>query len=75
MDSAMTDDMLSILEKAGLRETVMKSITDKIEFHLSNRHLGQMKAAAVTFSKVTGMLGCTEHSEEILQIVRKEYQV
>ena len=75
MDSAMTDDMLSILEKAGLRETVMKSITDKIEFHLSNRHLGQMQAAAVTFSKVTGMLGCTGHSEEILQIVRKEYQV
>ena len=73
MDSAMTDDMLSILDVAGLRVKVMDSIMDRIGYQLENRHLGMMKAGALTFSKVSGMLGCTGSAEEILEIVRKEY--
>jgi len=74
MDSAMTDDMLSILDEEGLREKVMKSVTDKIAFHIENRRLGTMKTGAVTFSKVYGTLGRTEFSDEILDIIRKEYR-
>lgn len=73
MDSAMTDDMLSILDECGLHDRVMESIMEKIEYNLENRHLGSMRAAAMIFSKVEGILGKTPASDEILEAIRKEY--
>ncbi|MBQ7646292.1 MAG: cobalt-precorrin-6A synthase, partial [Clostridia bacterium] len=73
MESAMTDDMLSILDKEGLRENVMKSVMARIEYQLSNRQTGNMKTAVITFSKVCGILGTTTRASEILEDIRKEY--
>lgn len=73
MESAMTDDMLSILDKSGLKEKVMKSVMKSIAGQLENRHLGGMEAGAITFSKVYGILGKTENASSLLEIIRKEY--
>lgn len=73
MESAMTDDMLSILDKEGLRDNVMKSVMARIEYQLSNRQTGNMKTAVITFSKVCGILGTTTRASEILKDIRKEY--
>ncbi len=73
MDSAMTDDMLSILFDVGLGEKVMESITEKIGYHLSARQSGNFKVGAVTFSKVYGLLGMTLGAKEILESIKKEY--
>ena len=73
MDSAMTDDMLAILDKAELREAVMQSILKSIGTQLENRHLAPMAAGVITFSKVHGILGGTLGARKILDAVRKEY--
>ena len=73
MDSAMTDDMLAILEEAGLRQTVMDSVMSRMHFHLTHRPVGTMQVGAATFSNVHGILGRTEAADELLEQIRKEY--
>ncbi|MBQ1357758.1 MAG: cobalamin biosynthesis protein CbiD [Oscillospiraceae bacterium] len=73
MDSAMTDDMLSILDESGLREKVMASIMDKTDYLLQHRPLGAMNTAVVSFSKEYGILGMTAKAEDIMEKIRKEY--
>ena len=74
MDSAMTDDMLAILENAGLRQAVMASVMQRMEFHLTHyRGAGSLRVGAVTFSNVYGILGRTDAADEILTEIRKEY--
>ena len=73
MDSAMTDDMLAILEEAGLREAVMASVTERMGFHLAHQKtIGTLSTGAVTFSNVYGILGATSGAEELLEEIRKE---
>jgi len=73
MDSAMTDDMLAILEEAGLRQTVMDSVMSRMHFHLNHRPIGNMTVGAATFSNVHGILGKTENADTLLEQIRKEY--
>ena len=73
MDSAMTDDMLAILEEAGLRQTVMDSIMNRMHFHLTHRPIGNMTVEAATFSNVHGILGKTENTDTLLEKIREEY--
>ena len=73
MDSAMTDDMLAILEEAGLRQTVMDSVMSRMHFHLTHRPVGNMTVGAATFSNVHGILGKTENADTLLEQIRKEY--
>jgi len=73
MDSAMTDDMLAILEEAGLRQTVMDSIMNRMHFHLNHRPIGNMTVGAATFSNVHGILGKTADADQLLEQIRKEY--
>ena len=73
MDSAMTDDMLAILDEAGLRDPVMASVTGRIEFHLAHQKtIGSMHTGAVIFSNVSGILGKTGSADAILEEIRKE---
>ncbi len=73
MDSAMTDDMLSILDESGLRGAVMKSIMDRTQYLLDHRQTGAMNTAVISFSKEYGVLGMTDKAEEIMEKIRKEY--
>jgi len=73
MDSAMTDDMLAILEEAGLRQTVMASVMERMHFHLTHRSVGSMTVGAATFSNVHGILGKTADADQLLEQIRKEY--
>ena len=72
MDSALTDDMLRLLDEAGLRRRVMESVMQKIHFHLTNR-AGQMFVGAVTFSNVYGVLGKTENADALLNMIKEDY--
>lgn len=73
MESAMTDDMLSVIDKAGLKDAVMRMVMDKIALQLENRHLGSMAAGAVAFSRTYGILGETSNARMILEMILKEY--
>jgi cobalt-precorrin-5B (C1)-methyltransferase len=73
MDSAMTDEMLSILDSADLRDDVMISVMNRINEQLIHRRNGTMMIAASAFSKVYGSLGSTEQADNILDMIRREY--
>lgn len=73
MDSAMTDDMLAILDEAGLRQAVMDSVIHRMHFYLTHRPVGSMTVGAATFSNVHGILGKTEDADKLLEQIRKEY--
>ena len=73
MDSAMTDDMLAVLDEEGLRSAVTDSLTKRIGMQIEGRHLGSMKAGAVIFSNVYGILGMTGNAPGILGMIKKEY--
>ncbi len=72
MDAAMTDDMLRLLDEAGLRDAVMERVTEKIHFHLTRCPVGTMRVGAITFSNVCGVLGKTEDADQILRLIKEE---
>ena len=72
MNSTMTDEMLRLLDEAGLREAVMDSVMQKIRFHLDQRNADGLFTGAIAFSNVYGILGKTEGAEEILNLMREE---
>jgi cobalt-precorrin-5B (C1)-methyltransferase len=72
-ESVMTDDMLNILEEAGLRNRVMESVMGKIERNIEERRFGQTRTGVIVFSKEYGILGMTSEAEKLLDLIRKEY--
>jgi GTP-binding protein EngB required for normal cell division len=74
MESEMTDDMISIIEKAGVYDGVMNSVMDKIAQNISHRQLGNMKTSVIMFSNVYQILGVTPRAKKTLEKIRKEYK-
>lgn len=72
-ESVVTDDMLAILDAAGLREQVMESVMRKIERNIEDRRFGQTSIGVIVFSKEYGVLGVTSEAEKLLDLIRKEY--
>lgn len=57
MECITTSEALSLLEKAGILETVMGTVMEKMEEHLKRRAGGALKIGAVMFSPEYGILG------------------
>lgn len=66
MQAATSDACLTILQQAGLCESVMKSLLDAIEVHLVRRAAGAYRVGAVLFTNEFGFLGQTESAARIL---------
>ena len=71
LESASTDDMLDIVEGAGIRQTVMDAIMGRIDAQLATRPLS-LRCGVMAFSKKYGLLGQTEDSGELLRLLREE---
>ena len=57
MSAATTDACLGILEREGIRETVMDSLMTAICDHISRRVRGKYRIHVIVFSNVYGILG------------------
>ena len=66
MEQASCDGCLQVLEQAGLRETVMKSLLAAVQDYLNRRSAEAAEIGALLFSNAFGMLGMTETGEAIL---------
>ena len=66
MSAATTDAAIEILDKAGLREAVIRSILEKVQEKLEHRVQGAYEIGAVTFSNVYGYLGETDAAKAII---------
>ena len=67
MDAATTDACIEILDEAGVREEVIKSIMDAVQQKLEHRVKGNYRIGAIMFSNVYGQLGITEEGKDILR--------
>ena len=67
MDAATTDACIELLDEAGLREPVIRSILQAIQKKLERRAAGRFRIGALMFSNVYGLLGKTEEGEAILK--------
>lgn len=74
MNSVTTEDMLDILEDAGLKRVVMQSIVEKIAFQVRERVHGCLRAEILTFSNQHGFLGATDGAGEVAEAICKESQ-
>ena len=66
MNQPTTDGCLSVLTGANLRDAVLDSLLQAIQFHLDRRVGGEMQAGAVIFSNEAGFLGMTEGAQQQL---------
>ena len=74
MSSVTTDEAIACLDKAGIRQPVLRSILQKIQDHVQARAGETMKTGVILFSNVYGYLGETDGCREILQQVLQEYE-
>ena len=67
MDAASSDGCIAILDEAGLREAVLRSMLSAISRHLIRRTGGRCRVGVILFSNVYGPLGQTETVKEIME--------
>ncbi len=72
MQCATTDDAVDILNAIGLKEEVMHSLIDKIQFYLNNRSYDKIHTETIMFSNKHGILAKTEGADELLEIIQSE---
>ena len=60
-----TKEALDILEERGLLEETMRTVMEKIEYHLAKRAGEKMKVGALMFSDELGVLGKTSFVDEL----------
>ena len=66
MDCATTDACLALLTQHGLREPVMRSLTEAVSRHVCERAGDACRTGVLLFSNVYGLLGMSETAEELL---------
>ncbi|MGN0703295.1 MAG: cobalt-precorrin-5B (C(1))-methyltransferase CbiD, partial [Lentihominibacter sp.] len=71
MEAATTDSCIEILDKAGLRDRIMKSVLRAVQDNIQRRAGEEIMIGAVTFSNAYGWLGETEEAGDI----RKKWNV
>jgi hypothetical protein len=67
MECVTADGCIELLETAGLRDTVLQSITNAVQLHLDRRVNGDYTVGAVIFSNIYGQFGTTDTAKEMIQ--------
>lgn len=70
LSSVSADDMLDIVDSAGIRPAVLGSILERVNAQLMARPLG-LKRGVMAFSKKYGLLGGTSDCSELLGLLRE----
>lgn len=65
-DCSTSDACIAVLDRAGLRETVLDSLLSAIQDHLDRRVSGTIHVGAVVFSNQYGLLGRTRRAGELI---------
>lgn len=71
MECITTTEALDILKSAGILETTMRGIMEKIEEHMRHRVGDRVETAAVMFETSYGILGKTPLVDEIAASIQK----
>lgn len=67
LDCLVTEEALAILNEAGLLVPVMRDVTEHIAFYMEKRAAGAIHTECMMYSNDYGLLGKTEHAEDVLK--------
>lgn len=65
------DDALALAEKAGCGEAMMKTLVQRIGFHLQYRAGDSLEVGAAVFSQKYGLLGQTDNAWQLLKQIKE----
>ncbi len=66
LDCVTTDEALELLKEAGILETSMEALVEKIDFHLQHRAYEGLTVGAMAFSNKFGILGKTKTADHLI---------
>lgn len=69
MEAVSTDEAIRVIKEEGLFDETMKSVADKIEYHLKQR-VSDIGIGLISFSNVHGLVCKTNEADRILNLVR-----
>ena len=72
LECVTCDDALRVLTENGLCQETLKRISDRISYILDHRVDGEIKTAAIMFSKQYGFLSETENARSLLKLISEE---
>jgi len=65
-EAATTEEMLTRLEEMGLREEVMISIMNEVEFQMEHRIKGKMEFGVIVYSERFGIVGKCREADQFM---------
>lgn len=80
MECVTTDDAIALLDQleesngSEMRQRVMQSLIDKVEYHIGQRTGQTMEVGAVMFSNKYGLLAQTDSAAALIEHLRREQQ-
>lgn len=72
LECVACDDALRILQEEGIYEKTLERLTEQVNKLLTIRVGGELETGAVLFSKVYGLLGKTDNTEELIKKIMEE---
>lgn len=72
LDCVACDDAIRILKEEGICEETLNHLTQRVNKLLAIRAGDEMEMGAVLFSKVYGLLGKTDNTEELIKRIMEE---
>jgi cobalt-precorrin-5B (C1)-methyltransferase len=70
MESVVTAEAIAILRREGILEEVMRTIVEKVVYHLRKRSGGKLIIGAILFSEEEGILGQTSNVRWLLERIQ-----
>jgi cobalt-precorrin-5B (C1)-methyltransferase len=71
MNCITTEEAIAVLDEAGIREKTIRSILQKVDFHIKERVRHSLEIGAIIFSNQYGYLGQTGDAENLLKKLTK----
>ena len=71
LECVSCDDAIRVMQEEGIFEQTMEALVGRIGRMLSLRAGEDMQVGAVTFSKVYGLLGQTEHTQWLMERIKE----
>ncbi len=71
MDAVTTLEAIEILEEEGVLGQVMRTVMERIEYHLRQRAGNGLEIAAVVFTKEKGILGKTSEADDLISRIQE----
>lgn len=72
MQCLTTTEAMELLKESSLLSEVMRTVMERIAFHLKHRGGERLSIGAILFSQEDGILGCTPNTEALIQQIQGE---